>query len=516
MINQKGVYSVGLNQKREAVISAHFMHEINLNLKYKLYAPKEFSQKAVPINLQSLHERLIPSLLESSHKFILERVAAAKIRAKKNYKKYGLNTPEQVGVAEMIAEVMFDRQFLKGSKSNVSRLLLIEKIRELTCQQKPIKMVIPALPYKSSSPLKCRGILPDLSEVNFLLGLAEIAKTVAHLYSEQIQDFDKNMAEFTVICDGGRFNEFLNEPNNIIEDYQTKLHWWIHQLQISNYVKILDYRDVLKDLLPYHLQVKKAAIREDVKKLYRELMLPLFNPNHIIESIHKAIELDPEPELCNPEGRYIPLFKSLIYTVRYNVLLKAADALQQNYVDLYTTITRHILEPYTELTPLDIEKIEEFILHPLQKHKPPEIKLLEYLRQAMLREAWYATINYIAEIRSDRDLSQEPILACFPDHIRWTIHEKPGQLAILTTTAFGDPVQPWHGVGVFKLTKNNKIKLYTLPILLLEGEGAIPVKLEENGLEAQPLFYVYPDITFKDIQELLEKIKRGLMRKRKL
>ena len=32
-------------------------------------------------------------------------------------------------------------------------------------------------------------------------------------------------------------------------------------------------------------------------------------------------------------------------------------------------------------------------------------------------------------------------------------------MAILTTTAAGDPIQPWHGVGMLKLTKNNKIKI---------------------------------------------------------
>ncbi len=133
-------------------------------------------------------------------------------------------------------------------------------------------------------------------------------------------------------------------------------------------------------------------------------------------------------------------------------------------------------------------------------------------------------------------------------------------MAVLTTTAFGDPVQPWHGIGVFMRTKHNKIKLYTLPVLALEGSNAIPVIVEnkilrqiatkvqkdrehgakmyiqtadevlsaistqqlssEAGLpeqpsKEQPLFYVYSDIKFENMNDLLEKIKQGLTRKRK-
>jgi hypothetical protein len=65
----------------------------------------------------------------------------------------------------------------------------------------------------------------------------------------------------------------------------------------------------------------------------------------------------------------------------------------------------------------------------------------------MLDEAWQAAIQYIAEIKSDRDLICDPILTCVPEVIRWTIHPKPGQLAFLVPSAFGDPVFPWHGVS---------------------------------------------------------------------
>lgn len=517
---QSGIYKPGLDKESEAVISAHFMHDINQNVNLKLYSTAEFAKRALPVSPQLIIDHLLPLLLDASDKFILERASAAKKRAKQHFKEYGLNSSKNVGLSEMLAEVMFDRQFLKGSKSNFPRLALSNKIRTFVEKQEPIKMAIPALPYKSSSPLKSRGTMPDLSEINFLLGLAEIAKTLEVIYRDEMAVAKEGMARFTVISDGSRFNNFLNEPDSLIKSYQEQLRWWIDKLGISNYVNIIDYQELMSKSLPPKMVSEKKEIREKVRVFYTELMFPLLKPYSMLHTINQAIELDPEPELSNPEGRFIPLFKSLIYIVRYRALLKYADLHGKDYVDLYTELTRHIFEPYIELSTSDFAQAECFISNPKIKNSLTQTQLFEYLRQTMLAEAWEATINYVAEIRSDRDLGEEPIVTSLPDHIRWTIHAKSGQLAILTTTAFGDPVQPWHGVGVFMLTKNNKIKLYTLPILLLEGLGAVPVTVVGKGIEHmikdQPLFYVNPEIKFDTIDDLLEKIKQNLTRKRKL
>ncbi|MCW8469923.1 isocyanide synthase family protein [Fluoribacter gormanii] len=517
--NQEGIYQVGLNRKSEAVISAHFMHDINQNANFHLYSAQEFSKKTLSVSSKLILERLLPLLMEASDKFVLERVSAAKTRLKKNYKKYGINTPQDIGLAEKLTEVMFDRQFLKGSKSNVSRLILVNKIKELVAKQKPIKMIIPALPYKSSSPLKSRGSMPDLSEISFLLGLVEIAKTIDFIYRQEVAVPDQCMASFTIICDGRRFNSFLNEADETIQHYQDYLNWWIKKLGLINYLEIMDYQYVISNYLPQKMQLEKAAIRENVRAFYSNLMLPLLNPYDMVETMNQAIKSDPEPETSNPEGRYIPLFKSLMYIVNYKELAHYACLYGKNYVDLYSELTRNLFEPYTKLTDNDLFQIELFLAKNQSESTPTPLKLLEYLRQSMLNEAWVATINYLAEIRSDRDLLLEPISVCFPDHIRWTIHAKPGQLAVLTNTALGDPIQPWHGVSVFMRTKHNKIKLYTLPVLLLEGNNATPVTVEDKenelGLNEQPLFYVYPDIKFTDINDLFGQIKQGLIRKRK-
>lgn len=518
--HQLGLYSPGLDEKSEAVISAHFMHQINQDLNLKTYSAVDFSQKALLMDIEAIRDHLIPTILEASHHFILKRISAAKTRAGKNFKKYGLAKITQISTAEIITEVLFDRQFLKGPKSNCSRLILSKKIRSLIEKNQPIKMTIPALPYKSSSPLKTRGVMPDLSEINFLLSLAEIAHTIDLIYQETNILSQESLAKFTVVSDGSRFNSFLNEPIKSIKTYQDRLKEWIDQLNISNYVEIIDYQWLMDNFLPKDLYRNKIELREQARSQYSKLMLPLFNPDHIEQTINKAIELDPEPESSNPEGRFIPLFKSLIYIIRYKTLWNYTQLHGKQYDDLYIELTRHIFEPYTHLIDSDLQQIALFIKKPQYHSKPDPSTILEYLRQSMLWEAWNATINYISEIKSDRDLPSEPIATCLPNYIRWTIHAKMGQLAILTTTVSGDPVQAWHGVGVFKLTKNHKIKIYTLPTLLLEGNNATPVIIN-NGknnrrFKQQPLFYVYPDIKFKDSGDLLDKIKKNITRSRKM
>ncbi len=136
----------------------------------------------------------------------------------------------------------------------------------------------------------------------------------------------------------------------------------------------------------------------------------------------------------------------------------------------------------------------------------------------MLKEAWVATIHYIAEIKSDRDLPNCPILLCYPSYLRWTIHEKPGQLAILTTTASGHLIQPWHGSGVIKKTKKEKIKIYPLPLFLLKNENAIPVHLDDDSnyrKDNQPFFFIDANTNITSWQQLLEILKHHLTRERK-
>ncbi len=512
-------YKAGLSHVREAVISEHFMHKVNHSEDFVGLSTGCFLQKALSISSTELWETLLPLLKESSDRFAVQRAEATKARAAKNYQLFNLSHENEISSAEVIAEVMYDRQFSRATNETVPRAALAKRIGLLLELGEPIQLVIPALPYKCGTPLKCRGRNPDLSEVGFLLFLFEIAKTVDLLYRSSVPGRDRCMAHVTVISDGRRFNDFLFEPEEHIFRYQEILKEWISVLAIADYVKIEDYKRVLESRLPAALFTRKAAIRKDVYVRYVEIMSPLLDTDDMESSLLRAIEHEPDPETFYAEGRFVPLFKSLIYTINNETLARYAARRGANLEESYAQLTKHIFAPFAELTEEDAAEIETFLSDPNAHSEVSEEKVFEYLRKRMLAETWDATIHYLAEIRSDRDLEADPISACFPKAIRWTIHAKPGQFAIQSNPACGIQVQPWHGAAVFKEASTGGIKLCALPSVMAEGTGSIPVLSGERhagaSMEAQPLFYIHPTVPFETLEDFYSTLSARFTRKRR-
>jgi hypothetical protein len=487
-------YTPGLDPTEEAVISSHFMHTLVANDDLGLYDDDERRARTLVLDTKIVSEHLLPELLRQANAFAADRARAADGRARLAYQEYGLTSSDQVGVAQIITEVMFDRQFLRTPRRTCSRRQVCVGVSDRIASGAVIDLVIPALPLKFWSPLKTRGRLPDLSEVNFILELYEIVRAIEHIYREAAPDRPGPLARFTVVSDGSRFSRVINEPDFVIEAYQAASLRWIDRLGLASYVRLLDYRRLLRDRLPASLLAEKAAIFRQARDEYAGALNPVFDPGRIGTSLVAAARVEPDPEVGSPDGRFVPLLMSLIHTLRYGALqpFESLPALQ--YQRLYRDLTGHLLEPFAGQA--------------TDGH--------EYLRQAMLREAWNAAIDYIAEIKSDRDLKHDPILLCLPDHIRWTIHAKPGQLAVSTQTANGIAVQAWAGTAVFRPSSKNRIKLSTLPLLALEGAGATPVVVtgDDTIPDSQPFFYLHHCLDIAGGRDLVSRLSRSLTRRR--
>src|SRR5688572_19877658 len=59
----------------------------------------------------------------------------------------------------------------------------LNKIADFVRQGKPVRLVLPAFPAKSSNPEKTLGILPDLGEVLALRRLNALCERVAEVYA---------------------------------------------------------------------------------------------------------------------------------------------------------------------------------------------------------------------------------------------------------------------------------------------------------------------------------------------
>ncbi len=514
-------YRSGLSKLEEAVISSHFMEILAKDPRLQLYSAKDFSSRHILLESRLVEESLLPTLLCSSRRFAEQRAQLAGPRARLYFQKHGVARPQDIRVEHEIAEAVFDKQYLRGPRETCSRQAISSKVRLLIEQGQPIRMVIPALPFKFSSPLKTRGHGPDLGEINFLLSLVEIAWTVEILYKKGRGSPPGPLAQFIVVSDGSRFASFVGEPTDRLDKYQEMVQDWVRRLGLENYVSIVDYLEVLRARLPKDVFDAKTTIASKARVEYSERMWPVLNPNDMSTTFKMAATVEPDPELNNREGRFVALLKSLVFTITYRTLINFAAVhsprgrYEEYYSSLYRELTGHMFVSYG-VGDDHRSDIQEAPVEQTSEDLPVRVK--EGLRIAMLTEAWQATIDYLAEIKSDRELPTDPISVVFSDCLRWTIHAKPGQLALLTSHALGIPIQCWAGSGTFRRSKSGKIRLCTLPVLALEGQGAIPVITTNTGPVneplGQPLFYLDPCIGEKDMLTFLSTLGDRLTRLR--
>ena len=506
-------YTAGLDKIFEPVISSHFMEKLSMRASFTLYDQDQFADRSILIDGQTVRQRLLPALILACERFARERAAAAIDAAARHYRDYGLNNRIDVSLEHCITEVMFDRQYRRRNRQTCSRLEISRHVRERVARGVPIDMAIPALPFKFLSPLKARGELPDLAEVNFILGLYEIVTSIQLIYGRHRPHLTGPLARFTVVSDGGRFGHMVRVPDTAIGTYRAHLQRWIDILGLADKIFVLDYKRMVHTLLPADARAAKCNLGDKALSEYATTMWAIFDPANPREMLRRAASVDPDPEAANSQGRFVSLVRSLVYTMNYESL-EGLDP--RAYVDLYRQVTQHLFEPYTSLPVEQTEPSRSGKPHHANSDMTDADK--EHLRCAMLREVWAAAIAYMAEIRSDRDLEIDTILTCLPHHFRWTIHPKPGQLAISTWQTDGLSVQAWAGTAVFHSARNGRIKLCTLPVLALEGSGARPVRIPSAGddlyMGHQPLFYIDQNITVNTIEQFISCIESSLVRKR--
>ena len=86
-------------------------------------------------------------------------------------------------------------------------------------------------------------------------------------------------------------------------------------------------------------------IRQNATIQYTNLMMPIFNARDIHATCAEAIARDPDPETENPENRFVPLFKSLIYIINSPQLHAYSARSSETYAEVYYRITKSIFTP---------------------------------------------------------------------------------------------------------------------------------------------------------------------------
>jgi hypothetical protein len=461
-----------------------------------LYERATLEDKALVLEREHLDRRFLPALLRASDDFAQARARAAARRA--NLPETGALTEEQAIAA--IVEVLFDRQFRNGKREGCDRVLITEDVRARLARRHPIDMVIVALPHKLNCPLKGYGARADLAEIDFLLGLKEIVTAVDHIAARQRDvSVARVRARFTVVCDGDRFAGVTRTSAGEMVVYRAELVRWLRRLHIGDAVRLVPYKALLEERLPAEMLAEKSRLKAEAEHLYSTVMWPLFDADDLAGTLHRAARADPDPEPGNPRGRFVSLVKSLMFTINYTAMLALPDCGPDPGARRYRMLVSRLFDKRAHLREL--------------AEMGFSAAFADELREAMLRDVWGAAIAYVAEIKSDRELPRDPILACLPGFLRWTIHPKPGQLGLMVPFALGKPIVPWAGVGYVRRFGEGGLALCTMPRLAAEGAGAAPVFLYDS--DGQPFCYLDPTIPADTIEGVLRSFETSFSRHRK-
>ena len=373
-----------------------------------------------------------------------------------------------------VQTLLKDRQFTKGSNNNIDWSKIFFQIRGAIENNRDIECVIVGLPFKMPSLLKCESAKADFGEAGFILQLYEFCK-VAELIFQNLNYWNWNKKVlFRVVMDGKRFQQLIGITDHEMDEYKNTLENWISLLDISEYIKLDDYEDMINTSLDFDLKAKKTMIKKSVKREYLDKLPADITLENLNFKLEEAKYLDPDPEKSNKYGRFVSLFQSILFTMRY-------DSIEEKYFtdDLIKN------EVYIKCIECIILKLSHE--NDLAFAKARAQSLLA-LCGDILKEAWDATIDYISEIRSDRDLSIDIIQHCHPNSLRWTIHDKKGQICIASKKMYGINLFPWHGVSLIKESRS-KLNQYTVPSRMLQDNNLTKLSVEINDVTL-PICYV--------------------------
>jgi pyoverdine/dityrosine biosynthesis protein Dit1 len=141
-----------------------------------------------------------------------------------------------------------EHQHLSQAITNRCRAPHLDKIEVAICAQRPVHLILPAFPGKSSNPTKTLGVLPDLGEALAIGRLQSICDDVRAVYPPG--------ARVTICSDGRVFSDLVLISESDVDAYKIELHRMIRESQATS----IDHYD-LDDAYP---DADYAVMREEL------------------------------------------------------------------------------------------------------------------------------------------------------------------------------------------------------------------------------------------------------------
>ena len=480
-------YKCGLSKRRESIFSEHYL----VNSIGTLFENKNLEQTQCNIgdtvNLSGIElEKLINIMKKASAEHIestFNRIDA-RIEAKLKH------AQDKAELA--IFETVTDRQFMKGPRSNIELDDIVQRIERAAATNSDVRCVIVGLPFKMPSILKCPSGKADLSEVGFILQLEEFCQVLRRVILKWITSQWMGCVRFDVVCDGSRFNNIVGISEEEINEYKESTRMWLRRFNLENAISLYDYKELLSKNLSNDDMLMKEERREDVRRLYFDVLGTYITVDTLHRKLHEALINDPDHEYENVRGRFTNLFQSMLFTMRYRCI-EGGNRRSTLYQLEY------------------LRRMKDIMLLLKGAGFKKEIVCTRDELNMVLTEAWQATIAYIAEIRSDRDWNVDTIMLFFPDCLRWTIHSKSGQIGMNCTRSNGLSIWPWHGVSILK-ESDSKLKQYNLPISMIDKDKYFAITAEVCGSESL-LIHIPHSADWKCKNKLFEELEMKYTRR---
>lgn len=288
---------------------------------------------------------------------------------------------------------------------------------------------MPILSRKPLSPIKNKGIYPDLGEINTLLRIYSISKIISILSNCECQ--------FIILSDGNKYRRACLTNKKIVDDYQKSLKYWIDKLKLSQHIKLIDYEEYI------HSQ-KTNNLTEERNFLYNKKLQELSNT---FDNFFNPKDLNTLTKLYNLNSLSHQLhytFWSIITSVNYNNLFSI-----DNDISLYkNNEIQNFYISFISSLHLPVEKAIRS--HIFRKDIIGEISHYKTeLLVEMRKSAWEAAKRYVAISLTDRELN---LLNINNNLLKFTIHGKSNEFNFISTNRKNISITAQHSVAGFDFT----------------------------------------------------------------
>lgn len=411
----------------------------------RMYSHNERMKKAVVIKTSYLLGTLLPSLKTAAVEYVANRSRAVRDKVRKGIT--DITYPDEQ--TALITESLFDPHFRKQCRFGPSKQEVALKVTESLQAKKPIQLVGLMFTRKNICPLKRNG--GDESIVDF----AEILSfTHLNAFSALISEFHPYGVTYTVLSEGTRFMNAFQLCEPAVRLYQQRIHRWIEFLELDH-MRLLDYEIFLSRHLSLEGQARRRSEYEKALELYQQLMLPIFDPCNMQQTLQQAIERDPVIDARNSRNNFVPLWDSIKNSLPYPELQKYARERGVEYDRLYRDF-------FADITARRTNNSEE------------------KLRCQILETSWRAAMEHNARVMGDTKASLDVGALIDPHAFRTSINPKPGShLGIYAMRETTSRVQPWHGTAFIGNDGVGRLTSTVLSKLEIESAYGIPVYVDK-------------------------------------